>query len=331
MLKMIALITNINQTPELSYYKAHYFCDYIELVALVNNDDFFTKSDIYDIFDDDDRIKIEKNLNDTELGNKDSQIIEGWKDIISNWFEILNIRESLFKEFYPFCIGNKNSITLKSNLTDNHKLYIFLLLNSTQKYLSKNKNLLTSDFEEFSLIALKNYLPINANSYRFGKSMLDYDRYKGKLVHKIDLLANDLKYKTQYDKEDFDDKDNGDGGLDLVSWFPFHNDENQNNMQVILSQCATGKEWYKKQYETDKVTSNFINFKTKVNSAIFIPYDGRRENRTFTEQKEILNDIWVFDRIRILNLLEKSKEEALALKSFKDIVDKIIEYEKDII
>lgn len=331
MLKMIALIININQTPNLAYYKAHYFCDYIELVALVNNDDFFTKSDIYDIFYDDDKIKIKENTSDIILGNETSKVVDNWKNKIGEWFDILNIREVLFKEFYPFIIINQGSIALKSNLTNSHKLYIFLLLNSTQKYLSKNKNLLTSDFEEFSLIALKNYLPINANSYRFGNSMLDYDRYKGKLLHKINLLANDLKYKTQYDKEDFDDKDNGDGGLDLVSWFPFHNDENQNNMQVILSQCATGKEWYKKQYETDKVTSNFINFKTKVNSAIFIPYDGRRENRTFTEQKEILNDIWVFDRIRILNLLEKSKEEALALKSFKDIVDKIIIFEKDII
>ncbi len=61
------------------------------------------------------------------------------------------------------------------------------------------------------------------------------------------------------------------------------------------------------------------------------PYDGRRLNRKFTEQKEILNDIWVFDRIRILNLLKNSQEEILSLKSFEEIVDKIIEYEEDIV
>jgi len=325
------LIKDINKTPTISLYKSHYFCDYIEFISLVNHNEVITRSDIYDRFYDDDRIKIEKDLNDTDLGNKISEIVDKWESSILNWFKILKGRETIFKKFYPFKINNENSIILKSNLTTENKLYIFLLLNSSQKYLSKNKNLLTSDFEELSLIALKNYLPTKALSYRFGKSMLDYDRYKGKLINKIDLLAEDLKYKIQYDEKDFDDNDNGDGGLDLVSWIPFDNDENQNNMQIVLSQCATGKEWYKKQYETDKVTSNFINFKTKVNSAIFIPYDGRREDRKFTEQKEILNDVWLFDRIRILNLLDKNKEEALSLKSFDVIVNRIIDFEEDII
>jgi len=178
---------------------------------------------------------------------------------------------------------------------------------------------------------LKNYLPTKALSYRFGKSMLNYDRYEGKLINKIDLLAQDLKYKIQYDKDDFDENDNGDGGLDLVSWIPFENDENQNNIQIVLCQCATGKEWFKKQYETEKFTSNFINFKTTVSKVIFIPYDGRQENRRFTEQKEILNDVWLFDRIRILNLLKNNEKEILSLKSFDAIVDKIIEYEEDIV
>jgi len=310
------LIKYINRTPTISLFKSHYFCDYIELISLVNNKNIITKSDIYDIFLNDD--KIDKSTDE-------------WRDRIFHWFKILDSRAKLFKNFYPFYINDENSIVLKSTLINFHKLYIFLLLNSNQRYLDKRKNLLTSDFEELSLIALKNYLPLNACSYRFGKSMLSYDRYSGKLSDKIDLLAKDLKYKIQYEKEDFDENDNGDGGLDLVSWVSFEDDENQNNMQVILSQCATGKEWFKKQYETDKFTSNFINFKTKVNSAIFIPYDGRRFDRNFAEQKEILNDIWVFDRIRILNLLKNSQEEILSLKSFEEIVDIVIEYEEDIV
>ncbi len=322
------LIKNINSTPTVSIYKSHYFCDYIELIALVNNGDIVSTSDIYDRFYDDEKIKIKSN---TDLGNETSEIIDNWEIIISDWFSILAIRERIFKEFYPFSINGENTISSKSNLTNNHKLYIFLLLNSNQKYINQKKNLLTSDFEEFSLMALKNYLPANALSYRFGKSMLNYDRYRGKLASKIDLLSQDLKYKTQYEDDYFDNNDNGDGGLDLVSWNPFNNDENQNNMQVILSQCATGKEWFKKQYETDKFTSNFINFKTKVNSAIFIPYDGRRLDRKFTEQKEILNDVWVFDRIRILNLLNCNIKNVLLLKSFEEIVNKIMVYEEDIV
>ena len=323
------MIVDIYITPDIALSKEHYYCDYIELIALVNND-IIANSDIFDIFNGDGKIKIKKDLNDEYLSTNKSKIDDKWKNIIDSWFEILNLREELFSLAYPFSIKN-NSIKLKSNLTIQQKIYIFLLLNSNQKYLNKNKNLLTSDFEELSLIALKNYLPTKALSYRFGKSMLNYDRYEGKLINKIDLLAQDLKYKIQYDKDDFDENDNGDGGLDLVSWIPFENDENQNNIQIVLCQCATGKEWFKKQYETEKFTSNFINFKTTVSKVIFIPYDGRQENRRFTEQKEILNDVWLFDRIRILNLLKNNEKEILSLKSFDAIVDKIIEYEEDIV
>lgn len=317
------MIKNINSTPNISFHKSHYFCDYIELIALLNNENIVSTSDIYEKFYDDNKIKLK--------GDATSEINDNWEIRISEWFMILDIREKSFKEFYPFHINNENSIILKSNLTDNHKLYIFLLLNSNQKYLSENKNLLTSDFEEVSLITLKNYLTNNALSYRFGKSMLDSDRYKGKLSAKIDLFAKDLKYQIKYDEADLNESNNGDGGLDLVSWIPFQNDENQNNMQVVLSQCATGKEWFKKQYETDKVTSNFIDFKTQVNSAIFIPYDGRRFDRKFTEQTEILSDMWLFDRIRILNLLDNGKDNVLELESFEKIVNKVIEYEEDIV
>jgi hypothetical protein len=37
-----------------------------------------------------------------------------------------------------------------------------------------------------------------------------------------------------------------------VAWLPFDKDDNQNNMQIFLSQCATGKEWQNKQHETTK-------------------------------------------------------------------------------
>jgi len=325
------LIANINNVPNVSLYKSHYFCDYIELISLINNDDIVSTSDIYDRFYDDEKIKAKSNESNVNLGNRISEEIDDWKIKIKEWFLILEERVKIFNNFYPFVIANETTIILKSELTDKHKLYIFLLLNSNQKYLSSNKNILTSDFEEFSLIALKNYLPANALSYRFGKSMLDDDRYTGKLINKINLLASDLKYTIKYNKDEFDKNDSGDGGLDLVSWIPFSMDEHQNNIQIILSQCATGKEWYKKQYETNKFTSNFIDFKTRVNNAIFIPYDGRTINRKFTEQKEILEDVLLFDRIRILNLLQSNPRDIMSLKSFQLIIDKVIQYEEDLI
>jgi hypothetical protein len=43
-----------------------------------------------------------------------------------------------------------------------------------------------------------------------------------------------------------------------VAWVPFDKDDNQNNMQIFLSQCATGKEWQNKQHETTRMTDHYI-------------------------------------------------------------------------
>ena len=314
-MEYIKLIQNIDKTPNKPYYLDHYFCDYIEFITLINNGDTISISDIYDRFRIDDRF------------NDDEYVAEGndrWNSRIQEWFAILKVRKLTFDEFYPFVITNKNYISLKDDLSNHHKLYLFLLISSNLKYIKNNANILTSDFEELSLKVLKKYLPDNAHSEIFSKK-------DGILEDKIKTLADNLKYKIKYQENSFYENNTGDGGLDLVAWIPFIKDKNQNNMQVILAQCATGKNWLDKQSDTDKFTSNFIDFKTSVNKAIFIPYDARENNRDFAEQNEILNASLLFDRVRIVYLLTNSVDEISKLSSFNAVVDGIIQYKEPIV
>lgn len=323
------MIKNIEKVPTQSYFNAHYFCDYIELLSLINNNDLLSVSDIYDRFLEDDKINIPDNNSDIELGSNASEIADNWENRIKEWFDILKIRQQSFSVFYPFDV-RQYTVKLKKSLNIKQKLYLFLLLNSTQKYISQNVKLLTSDFEDFSLEALKRFMPSNASCYRFGKSMLDYDRYKGHIKTKIDLLASDLNYPIKHQAHFFATKDNGDKGLDLVAWTSFQKDINQNNMQVYLCQCATGAQnWLDKQYEPKKFIK-YIDFKSQVNIALFIPFDSRNFDRKFSEDAEIFEDILLFDRIRLLYLLGNNKNLVKKLKSFK-IVNQIIEFEEDII
>ncbi len=319
------MIKNIDKVPNQSYFNAHYFCDYIELLALINND-LISVNDVYDRFLEDENIHIPENTSDADLGSNASIIYDEWENRIKEWFYILEIRKSVFNSFYPFIVAN-NTLKLVSNLSFKHKIYLFLLLSSNQNYM-QNNNQLTSDFEELSLNALRSFLPNTALCYRFGKSVLR-GKYTGHITAKIDKLAKDLKYATKYQEHYFSKTDNGDGGLDLVSWIPFKGDENQNNIQVYLCQCATGKEWYKKQNDIDKFIDNYIDFKTQVNSVIFIPFDNRNADRMYNEEKEIKKNI-LFDRIRLLYLLEDKEDTISKLKSFQ-IVDEIIEFEEDIV
>lgn len=317
------LIQDIDKVPNESSHKKHYFCDYVEILALINNQDIISKSDVFDRFREAKDIDIDKDIDSQE---NSKNIPDTWDDKIDEWFDHIASRNEVFNNFYPFIVES-NNIQLKDPLTKHHELYIFLLLSASQKYIKSNT--LPKDFEKMSLIVLQNYLPESAKSYIFGTSS---DRYNGTLEKKIKKLAEDLKYSLG--SASFQKNNTGDGGLDLVAWLPFSKDINQNNMQIFLAQCATGKDWKKKQHETKKIPEKYINFKTKVNHVFFMPYDCRNVERDFSEESDISNETLFFDRVRILYLLEnktKSIKSIMNFASFDSIVKGAILYEEKIV
>lgn len=311
------MIQDIDNTPTQSFYKEHYFCDYVEILALISNQNIVSVSDVYDRFRESQDINIQEPTEEIT-----AEISDKWSDRIKEWFDNITSRNEDFKDFYPFTTTN-NTIKLKDNLTTSHKLYIFLLLSSSQQYISNS--LLSSDFENVSLIALKNYLPNQAKSYIFGTTS---DRYIGNLERKIRKLAKDLKYKVKVNN--YQNNDSGDAGLDLVAWIPFLNDENQNNIQVFLTQCATGKNWKNKQHESEQIQC-YIDFKANINYVFFMPYDLRDAQRNFAEEQKIMLQGIFFDRIRILYLLENNIDEIISLDSFDEIVNSSISYEESLV
>jgi len=315
-----SVFKKLSSVPEKSYFNEHYFCDYVELIALVSNEDIVSSSDIYDRFYDDGKI----NVNSSELNSEE---VDKWESRIISWYELLKYRENYYGISYPFII-NRKTIKLKHDLNSNQLIYLFLLLNSNLKYI-EDKNILTSDFEEVSLQAFKEYLPTIAKIYRFGKSMINNDRYTGSISDKIDLFASDLKYNTKYEPHFFAENNNGDGGLDIVSWIPFKDDLNTNNMSIYFGQCATGKDWVKKQDDTKKF-ENYINFKSNISHVLFIPYDGRNIDSKFNEESTLSLNL-LFDRLRIINLLLDNDTVVEELISFSSILKKAISYEEDIV
>jgi len=317
---MRGIFKNLQNSPTNSKYKHHYTCDYIEILALANND-LLSKSDIIN------RLyysKSDQGEPEIEDDKYDSDILE--------LFAILEVRSSTFKEFYPFEIKTDtilSSIELKNELTDLQKKYLFLLLSSSLSYISQKEvvdkdNTLENDFELFSYQTLKNYISEDINIYQFGQAT-----YSGTLKEKVDKLAKDLNFRTIYKKHYFNDNNRGDGGIDLVAWKLFPNDENNLNIALYLAQCATGKDWIKKQDDVDKF-KNYIHFESCITNLFFIPYDGRDENRNFIEEKDInISKYILFDRIRILNTIDIDYN-INKLKSYK-LIESAIEYKEGIV
>ena len=114
---------SLSSPPKEQFFDAHYFCDYIELLALASNADEVSIADIINRLYDDNSAAFDQG-----------------------------------GETYPFTIRSKNYISLNNDLTPTQHLYLFLLLCSNLRVIKKGKDKLTSDFEDVSKKAFDKYV-----------------------------------------------------------------------------------------------------------------------------------------------------------------------------
>ena len=201
---------------------------------------------------------------------------------------------------YPFLISDDSHlIELKQNLNDYHKLYVYLLIASLLPYVNPSVHyLFTSSFECVGAEALRQYIGNKAIVHIFGTSPGAH--YTGSKYSKLLQLAKDIDESVLVREKDFKKGDSGDGGLDIVGWFPTQ-DECPGKL-LVFGQCACGKDWEKKQHESDyKKWSQLITLKTEPVNTIFIPQCFRNANGDWFAKHKIHMSVMV-DRLRIMKL-----------------------------
>ena len=175
--------SKIHITPDCSLYLSHHYCDYIELLVLISDEDGLSQDDVFDRFNE------SGNITDTGTENS-AQENDQWFSRISDFFSEITVRESVYGNGYPFqLVGNR--ISKKSELSELQLCYLTLLLCSSLRYLS-NRSIFTTAFEYISYLATSSYLPQGSQTHIFGVSSGQSTRYTGSLENKIKLLANDL-------------------------------------------------------------------------------------------------------------------------------------------
>ncbi|MDC9511306.1 hypothetical protein [Pseudoalteromonas sp. Angola-4] len=309
------LLLKMDSPPSDPYFNTHYHADFIELNALINNDLGVDLNDFASIYESEPTDKIQANL----------------KSLSEDCAGVIMYRLSAYgTDSYPFIIENGSKLKLKDLLSDLHKAYIFLLLCSCSKYLStENASIVRRDFERFSNSMLKRYLRESDTCHIMGKAGIQEQRYKGHITDKLDLLAKDTKTKTLYEEHYFSEKNSGDGGLDLIAWSPFLGDDNFKFTPLYIGQCATGRDWIKKQDEPAKL-ARYIDKAGPMTVCLFIPYDGRNSTGTFNHDADIRHPTnIIFDRLRLL-LISKDMNFINEIPAFK-LVDDIICFEEDLI
>jgi len=314
----------------------HIYADYVELIVLLNNNDYVTLADIVDRFNDEGINIIEhfkkedetdkyyfKQRYDAEIGSEYSIRQDLCENYIIQLFEILKDRSFLYKERYPFEVAERK-INLKENSNSSQKLYIALLMSSSLNSFKIFNHELTSEFEEVSAKALQQYLGENAIVKETGKN----SSYTGNAKEKIKSLAYDVFVEVNNEAlNKIPDTNQQERGLDIIAWFPFK--DLYANMLVLLFQCACGKNWIEKQDEVKRYEKYLIFKHIKPIVGMFIPYAIITDYLDLHQSDDVLMSGLLFDRNRIsgynLNL-----EYFETLNSFK-IVNQLIDYSEDIV
>lgn len=311
--------------PNEAKLKNHIYADYVELICLFSND-FVSQSDIIDRMRDSGEEFDLSNPTDGVAGSINTQKNDNSEKYINIIFEYIEERKIIYQTVYPFETDSKKGIKLidKDCLSEQQKLYLYLLIASSLKSFRKLTSVITSEFEILSESVLKSYLPAHAKVLNFANNTV----YKGNAKDKIKQLAQDINIDYDNDEiEQISNYNSKEEGLDIVAWIPF--EDNNPNTIIILGQCACGKDWFGKQNETFRYENYLKYYRQPFTHSVFMPYDLKNTNGRFGFSKDITTNHLIFERRRILSLV--GNDIFNYLNYSQQIIEKCLNYQEDIV
>ncbi|RZJ91423.1 MAG: hypothetical protein EOO20_05050 [Chryseobacterium sp.] len=308
-------LSNLQSSPNHAKYKNYHWADYLELVCLVNVDGEVSKSDFVrrlspnqndlregDIDDIDEMEDLENE--DGHLSTERSTKSDKWKVQLDDWFLLLEHRQIIYGDYYPFKLDN-DTILLKDNFTSEQLCYFYLLFSSNLNLFEDSDSLkLSANFESLCLNVLKNILPSNAEVHLFGKSPVNGGIFTGKVWDKLELLSKKLNedMNPKINKSAYPHQNTGDDGIDTVAWVPTGDD--LPSKMVYFGQCTCSADgWVLKQHSSSYSSiSNKMSLMTFTNNILFIPFCYRSNTGMWFNTGDIAKTLMV-DRKRLLHYL----------------------------
>ncbi len=306
--KYAQCIRNLANVDKPDYPKddIHLYADFVELLAVFSRGDGVSYGDIQDRFygEPDENNSTERN--------------DANESFIDEIFALMEERKVLYGNKYPFEIGDEQIIMMNRDLSQQQKLYLFLLLSSSLDIFNSFNAEITTDFEIISHEVMKSFMP-NAIVKSFGKA----SEYKGSAKEKIRRLADDIGLETDdYEIGCIGERNVQERGLDVVGWVPL--EDKCQNMVIFLCQCACGKKYASKQHDIRRFEHYYRFYRLKPLRTLFIPYALINPNNwKFYHSDDIEEEYLVFERLRIVNLT-KGRADVLSLLNSTSLVEKCV-------
>lgn len=217
-------------------------------------------------------------------------------------FSLLRSRQNLLGTKYPFLVDGRGMSIKRRDLDDENNLYIFLLCCSLLRYVPRTTlQELTTHFEFVSLEVLKALLPA-AEVELFGtaRTHQGHSRFMGTALERVAGLAKELRGVLMAKEGDFNPRDQGDNGLDLVAWIPMG--DAAEGVPAFFAQCACGARWDGKQYQASYDRwGRWIHLSSPPTKMTFIPHLFRRVGGDWYVARDVSGVL--MDRYRIVTAL----------------------------
>ncbi|HSH62412.1 MAG TPA: hypothetical protein VK988_22735 [Acidimicrobiales bacterium] len=277
----------------------HHLADYVELLCLTNADLEFSSADLVDrlLERSDVGEDATEEGDEPEPGEAPAAREDRLRRIAEDTFTHLAYRQGVFGRGYPFRLEGDNVLRRVSQVTRRRKLYVFLLLASSLRYVNRTpyQSQLEKSFERLATEALRRLLPSDAEVHPFGTAASG-GRYRGRAWLRYERLAKDLRDHPLLEETNFPINSVGDLGLDSVAWLPSGDDIAP--MMTFFAQSTCTVEWRGKQSESRR-WETYLHALAPRGNFLFVPFCFRLPNGQWYDLTWVYDGV-VIDRLRLL-------------------------------
>lgn len=283
----------------------HLWADYFELVCLLSEEGHLSRGDIEEHADQ--LADTETDVLGADAGADPSaaELVDGRKVVVSDLFAHLKYRQGAFGTAYPFRLtaGDRalERAPVDPEAHGGRFLYMLLLVASALEHLQPNEsNAVAAAFEAVAFDVIRSWMPAPAQVRHFGTRPSGRQGFTGNLKNKVASLAEALNEEAPDRPGLYRDPNVGDGGLDVVAWFPF--DDEVRAAPSVFVQATCQNDWSDKPGELryDKWKQR-LTLLVQPPSVLVIPYCFRSPDGEWYLESDIT--CVTIDRQRILGLI----------------------------
>lgn len=296
------ILTDLHRSPRQAY--PFLWADYVELLALCSQDGRYARFNLDEA--DQEGCDLQRAGDDEELEEApsteehDDAVARRWEDIKP----VLNYRACSY-DYWPFELRGNVLFSRFDKDDAGHRIYAALLIAASYRLCHNTRaNEVAAALEELTYLLMQNMLGTGWTIKPFGAHQTIAAGYSGNLREKLEQLAIDVHGKLMKEADDYDQRNTGDGGIDVAAWADLG--DQRGNIPVIFTQCGCSPtDWEEKQLSVTPAAVEAHIVTDHPAAAWYVsPQDLSFSDRKWSRAAQVCRVV-LLDRKRLLSLASR--------------------------